>query len=109
MEEGKRFVNPLDPVSGTFWNTVRLDPPDALLHESEALTKMQDVARRTDQVGEIIRSREAFRIANQALDTFAEQMTRYDQLLSTFQGELLGALQDLHPVLERAGRRAGLD
>jgi hypothetical protein len=60
LKTGTRLLNPLDPVAGGFWDVVRVNLPDALVSDSQVLDKLRDVSRRTEQVSEMIRSREAF-------------------------------------------------
>ena len=70
---------------------MKLDPP-----------ALRDVSRRIDQTNELVRSREAFRVTNQALASFSKQMESYDQLLETWLDELLDALRELQPLLDEA-------
>lgn len=103
--KNKLLQNPLDTVDSGFWDIVKVQTPQVLLRDAETLSKIRDVSRRTDQVAQMIRSRESFRAANQALSSFAEQMMKYDQLLQTFQPELIEALKGLKALLEAAERR----
>jgi hypothetical protein len=100
LEEDKSLVNPLDPVAGGFWEVVRTNLPESLIRDASALSQLTDVSRRTEQVSEMIRSREAFRVNNQAFSGLTFGLKSYDGLLERFQEELLAALNDLKPVIE---------
>lgn len=95
LDQGKHLINPLDPVEGGFWDIVKLNPPPALVRKLGTLAKIREVSRLTAQVNEMIRSREAFRISNLALQGFDERLRKYDELLQRFQGELVVALDEL--------------
>jgi hypothetical protein len=62
---GQHLINPLDPIEGGFWDVVKLNPPQVFLADEATLSQVRDVARRTDQVNEMLRSRETFRVGNQ--------------------------------------------
>jgi hypothetical protein len=98
------LVNPLDPLEGGFWDVVKLNPPRALVREPDTLARVRDVARRTDQINEMIRSREAFRVSNLAISNFDSRLRSYDELLQQFQAELLEALDSLRSGLDAAAR-----
>ncbi len=102
----QHLINPLDPVPGGFWDVVKLNPPRTFVRDPETLTKVRDVARRTDQINEIIRSRETFRVGNLlAISTVSNAdgiLRSYDEHLERFQDELLGALATLQDALVSA-------
>lgn len=102
LPSGHRLLNPLDPVEGGFWDAVKYNPPRALVRDERTLARVRDVARRTDQVNEMIRSREAFRVANPALSTMNDVLTDYDKLIARWLSELAEALNVLQPALEEA-------
>jgi hypothetical protein len=106
LRKGKAagLTNPLDPIPSGFWDLVKLDPPQALLRDEETLAKIRDISRRTDQVTEMIRSREAFRTTNRSLPSYDKELRQYDELLETFLGELLNALNALHPLIKGAAK-----
>jgi hypothetical protein len=105
------LANPVDPVEGGFWDIVKLNPPRALLRDPETLGQIRDVARRTDQVNEMIRSRDAFKTSNarssllpRSLEAsqFTAWVQAYDQLIELWLTELLEALETLEASLEKA-------
>ena len=99
------LLNPLDPVTSGFWDLVKIHTPQALLGDAKVLSKIANAARQTEQVAQMIRSREAFRASNQALSSFQQQMEKYDQLLQTFIRELIQVLRELKGLMESAERR----
>ncbi len=109
QQSPRHLVTPLDPVPGGFWDVVKLNPPRTFVRDPETLTKVRDVARRTDQINEIIRSRETFRVGNLVaisnlsnLSNAGEVLRIYDEHLERFQDELLGALATLQDALVSA-------
>ena len=96
---------PLHPVDSAFWAGMEFDPPRTLLLERPALATMRDVVRRTDEVTELMRSRELFRIVNPALSQFTGRMMSFDGLLRDRYAELLDALAKLDLTLRRASAR----
>ncbi len=101
-DKQKMLLNPLDPVTSGFWDLVKIHMPQAFLGNADVLSRISNASRRTEQIAQMIRSREAFRISNQALSSLLQQMEKYDQLLHTFIRELIGALQELKPLLAAA-------
>ena len=57
--------------------------------------RIRDVARRTDQANEMIRSRESFKIVNAALTGLEARLLGYDNLIKTWLEELQPALTEL--------------
>jgi hypothetical protein len=104
-KQNQSLLNPLDLIDSAFWNIIVTHTPHGLLTDPTALSKVRRVARLTDQVGQMIRSREGFRAANQALSSFNEQMTGYDKLLQKFLPELVKSLKELRGTLESAQKR----
>jgi hypothetical protein len=100
LAQGQRLVNPIDPIVTGVWDLVKVAPPRGVRERRELLSTILDVSRRAGQVNEMIRSRESFRIVNQAHPSFTGQMTTYDHLLMTFQGELLEVLRALARDIE---------
>jgi hypothetical protein len=108
---GSGLLNPLDPLEGGFWDIVKLNPPRVLLRDEQTIAQIRDVARRTDQVNEMIRTREAYKTSNAALasslglaqSAFSGWVQGYDQLIERWLTELLDALQSLEAALEKAG------
>lgn len=111
--EGKKILNPLDPLELGFWDLVKLQPPAGLVRDKAAFASVREVARLAAQVNQMLQSREAFRIASTSGPTF--QNTRgmatwtftlraYDELLVTFLDELIDALNKLQPAV-KAWRR----
>ncbi len=98
----RHLVSPLDPVPGGFWDVVKFNPPRTFVRDPETLTNVRDVARRTDQINEMIRSRETFRVGNLAISDFHGILRSYDKLLERLQDELLGALATLQDALVSA-------
>ncbi len=98
---GKRaLLNPLNPLGTSFLDLVRIDPPAALIAHEDALPQLRDVARRAQQVDEMIRAREAFRAANQALSGLYDTLEKYDALIERWLSELLEALGRLERLLD---------
>jgi hypothetical protein len=54
----------------------------------------------------MVRSRERYRAANQALSGLNDSLQKYDELLRQFQGELIAAIDELGPAIERPPKRA---
>lgn len=107
---GTGLLNPLDPVEGGFWDVVKLNPPRVLLRDEQTVAQIRDVARRTDQVNEMIRTREAYKTSNAASaassglaqTVFRGWVQGYDRLIERWLTELLEALETLEAALEKA-------
>jgi hypothetical protein len=112
IPNGERILNPLDPLELGFWEIVKIDPPQALIHDTPALASIREVARLAGQVNQMLQSREAFRVASPTLTmhtregapSWARELAGYDQLLDRFLGELLDALHRVQPAV-RAWQR----
>jgi hypothetical protein len=98
--------NPLDPIESGFWDVMKLNPPRALLRDRATLGKVRDVARRTDQVNEMIRSRETFRSTVVAFSGMSQRLSGYDRLIKRWLEELLPALDELKKTLRAARLQA---
>jgi hypothetical protein len=103
----RRVLNPLDPLETGFWELVKIDPPQALLLDAEALANVREVARLVGQVNQMVNSREVFRVSSPLLTmraadgtpSWAEPLRGYDRLLDRFLGELLDALHRVQPAV----------
>lgn len=107
LENDRILIHPLDPVPSEYWVALRTDPPESLLAEADGIAAIQEVARLSVMVGEMIRSREAYRTANRSMNKFLEQLRSYDALRQRFLRELADALDNLRPILLRAHLRVG--
>ncbi|HEY3960378.1 MAG TPA: hypothetical protein VGL68_07700 [Solirubrobacteraceae bacterium] len=94
LSKGTWLLNPLEPLDIGFWNFARLNLPRSIMIDTPAVESLQRVARLTLNVNDIVRSREEFRIANQASPTFRMKLGGYDTLLRKLQAELIQALLD---------------
>ena len=68
---------------------------------------MRDVARRTDQVNEMIRAREAFKSSHAKPADFqtGDRLVAYDTLIDMFSAQLIEKLDELKPAIEAAQQR----
>ncbi len=105
--KGDDIVNPLDPVEGGFWDVIKYDPPRGLTVDPAALARVRDVARRTDQVNEMIRAREAFKSSQAKPADFqtGDRLVAYDALIDMFSAQLIEKLDALKPAVEAAQQR----
>lgn len=79
LEKGKLVVGPLWLFVSDFWGLVRLNIPRALARDPSLLTEAKIVARRSEAVNEMMKSRENYRVNNQALSGFTDAMAVYDR------------------------------
>jgi hypothetical protein len=103
LKLGIRMVNPPDPLLTDFWDLVKLDPPRSLASREHGLAKVREVARLTGQVNQMLRSREitwamAF-LPMSGGSPILDALEKLDELISTWQGKLLDALEALEPEL----------
>jgi hypothetical protein len=96
---GQTIDNPLDPLGSAFFELVRVDPPKSISEDADLLLGLRDIARRTGQVDEMIRAREAFTASNRALASFTTILGGYDQLIERWFVELIEALEALDASL----------
>ena len=70
------------------------------LAQDDNLTRIRNIAQLTDRVNEKIKSRENYRINNQAMDNFSRRMKIYDDELILDIDPLLIATDEIKPTFE---------
>ena len=79
-DESKGVVIPLQYLYEGFWELSRMNLPRKFI-EKDYLVKMQKLATLTNYFNEMIRSRESYRIQNEAMTNFSGRMKIYDKSL----------------------------
>lgn len=108
LDDGRRSLNPLDPLETGFWELVKLDPPQGLLRDTAALADVRKVARLTSQINTMLDSRERFRATIPSMAALRdasgqspaiEMLRGYDKLIETWLLQLIVALDRVKPAI----------
>ena len=94
------LVNPFDPPLSGFWDLIKTHTPDVLLDDEQLLANAAAAARDSEQVAQLIRSRESYHISNRAMSNFAKEIEAYDTLLMKFVPDLITNLHTLKDDLD---------
>jgi hypothetical protein len=110
LPQQKTLVNPLDRLTRGAWEDARLVLPRKLAQDAMRLTALRDYARRVDQVNEMIRSREMFKLQTALAMPPPIAVATFAELLNTFQEELIDVIDaNLRALeLERPSRLRSL-
>lgn len=98
ITDKKTVIQPLTPLKIGSWDVLKINIPKKL-KSGDALVKVREASQRTDRVNEIIRSRENYRIQNEAMSNFHSRIKMYDEILLNQEQVLLKALEELKPLL----------
>ncbi len=98
IAEDKSVVAPLSLLQSGFWDLVKINLPRKLT-KVDTLAQIRKAAQLADQINEQIRSRENYRINNQAISNYHFRMKLYDQILLENIGILLKSLEELQLLL----------
>jgi hypothetical protein len=95
LNKNKMIVNPLDLLRSGFWDLLKINLPFTHVRNQKLLLKIIEVAQLTNSVNETIRSRENYRIHNQAMTDYTFRMKSYDEILLKDIKTLLKQFKDL--------------
>ena len=99
LDEKRSVVDPLIPLHSSFWDLLRTNLPFPHKYRSfEVAIKIPQAAQLTRDINETIRSRENYRIHNQAMSNYFSHMKLYDQRLIEDFERLLKVLRELEPL-----------
>lgn len=95
------LINPLQLLRSKAWDLVIMNLPQVLLNDRDILRKIREIYLIVDEIDETIRSRENYRLANEAMTNFTSRLKKYDEMLlergralSRFIGEIKKILRD---------------
>ena len=91
-------IQPLSILKTGFWDVAKINPPARFL-ESGRMAKVRDLAVAAEQVNEVIRSREDYRIHNGAMSSFHDTLKIYDEIIL----EKISALAKAVEAYEKPG------
>lgn len=94
----KSVVAPLTLLQSGFWDLVKINLPRKLT-KVDTLVEIRKVAQLTEQVNEQIRSRENYRIHNQAMSNYHRRMRLYDEMILGGILILQKSLKEIEPLL----------
>lgn len=87
LDENKSVVTPLCFLQSGFWELVKVNLPSALA-KGDSLLKIRKMAQSTNEINEVIRSRENYRVHNGAMSNYSSRLKIYDQILLQHFNEL---------------------
>ncbi|MBA7503854.1 hypothetical protein ES706_02475 [subsurface metagenome] len=96
--EEQRVLSPLNLLESGFWDLVKINLPQKLT-EGDVLLKIRKVALITDRTNEQIRSRENYRIHNQAMRGYISTLRQYDRMILSSITKLEESLKELQSML----------
>jgi hypothetical protein len=96
--EKKYFIAPLLALAVPSLTLVAIDTP-AVLDSPKQLATLRQIASNVEIFNETLRSRETYRINNQALSGLTDTLKTYDSLLLTRTDELLTLLRDFQTTI----------
>ncbi|MEK7542638.1 MAG: hypothetical protein AAB524_02975 [Patescibacteria group bacterium] len=80
LKDHRTITPPLRLLGEGFWTLVRVNPPQKLVR-LDSIVKIHGIGNLTGSVNEMLRSRENYRIQNQAMDNFCKRLETYDRVL----------------------------
>jgi hypothetical protein len=98
IEAEKELVAPVSFLKNGSWEVVKITPPRKWI-QGNILTQISEITISIDLINEMIRSRENYRIANQALTGLLQRLKKYDEMLLTQCQILREALEKLQLLL----------
>ena len=99
LGERKAVVVPLSPLKSGMWDVLKLRLPASSEAELKLLQQIRDYTSLLDQINEAIRSRENYRLGNEAMSNFHERLRLYDEALLTAHAQLITLLQTVNATL----------
>jgi hypothetical protein len=99
LKKNSTLVAPINTLETSAWELLRLYLPHEIGTNPKALAGVTDAYNRILYVNEVIRSREEYRLNNQAMDNLSSRMTKYDQTLLDLNNELVPRLKELVSLL----------
>jgi hypothetical protein len=102
LGEGKHLIPALVPFKHGFWDLLKSNIPDKVLHDTESLTKFREVALVVSRLNEGIRSRQTYKDTSGAMGNFNARLKSSDALLISGVKQLTevtkAALERLHTI-----------
>lgn len=98
IDKSKMLVSPLDLLESGFWDLVKINLPQELT-KGDVLLKIRKVALITDRTNEQIRSRENYRIHNQAMTGYISTLRLYDKMILSSIATLEKLLKELQSMV----------
>ena len=93
-------VEPLTLLRNGGWEMLRVTIPKQLTERPDTLTILNDFFVLVEQLNEVMRSREAFRVNNLALDTISLRLKAYDESVIRHTILLIQSMMKLNPILK---------
>jgi len=93
-------VEPLTLLRSGGWEMLRLTIPEQLTKRPDTLTILNDFFVLVEQSNEVMRSREAFRVNNLALDTIGSRLKAYDESVIRHTILLIQSMMKLNSILK---------
>lgn len=98
IDEKRRVLSPLNLLESGFWDLVKINLPQKLT-EGDVLLKIRKVALISERTNEQIRSRENYRIHNQAMTGYISTLRQYDKMILSSITKLEESLKELQSML----------
>jgi len=98
IDTNKTIVEALPILYVGFWDLIIINLPKKLL-KTDVLIKIRNVSQFTNIINEQIRSRENYRINNEAMSNYHSRIKLYDQILMGHVVKLSRLLEELEPFL----------
>jgi hypothetical protein len=99
IDQKRVIVEPLMQLQNSFWDLIKIQIPKNLTN-GEILRKIRYVAQQINQINETLRSREDYRVNNQAMSNFHIRLKSYDELLIKFMNNLGPSIIELKDVIK---------
>ena len=92
-------------LKSSMWDLAKLRLPASSQTELRLLQEIADYSSLVEQTNEAIRSRENYRISNEAMSNFYRRLRLYDEHLLSVQGQLVSLLQTLDAAVSSRMRQ----
>ena len=93
LDEGKSVVSPLNIINADFTNMLFVCIPKKIRKDTNLLSELRTIAMGAKVNNETLKSRETYRMNNEAMTNYSSRMKIYDQILQIQTNELITKIE----------------